>query len=59
MRCSMLHDFLAHNRDALIARCIDKATRRPKRNASVQQLENGIPLFIEQLTRTLEAEQDG
>lgn len=55
----MLHDFLADNRDALIARCIDKATKRPKSNAGVQQLENGIPLFIKQLTKTLEAEQEG
>lgn len=54
----MLHNFLANNRDALIQRCIDKVAKRPKRNATERQLRNGIPMFLEQLTRTLKAEQD-
>jgi signal transduction histidine kinase len=55
----MMHDFLSNNHDDLIARCAEKVARRPKRAATKQQLENGIPMFLEQLTRTLEAEQGG
>jgi signal transduction histidine kinase len=55
----MLHSFLANNRVELIARCADKVTRRPKRNASDKQLQTGIPMFIDQLTQTLKAEQEG
>lgn len=55
----MMHDFLANNHDELIARCIEKVSKRPKRNATAKQLKNGIPQFLGQLTRTLEAEQDG
>jgi signal transduction histidine kinase len=55
----MLHSFLANNRVELIARCADKVTRRPKRNASEKQLQTGIPMFIDQLTQTLKAEQEG
>jgi len=53
----MLHHFLANNRTILIARCIEKVAQRPKRAATAEQLKNGIPMFIDQLTRTLEAEQ--
>lgn len=53
-----MHTFLANNHDELIARCIEKVAQRPKRNATTQQLRNGIPMFLDQLTRTLEAEQD-
>lgn len=55
----MMHDFLANNHDDLIVRCAEKVARRPRRAATVQQLENGIPMFLDQLTRTLEAEQEG
>ena len=55
----MLHSFLANNRADLIARCADKVAKRPKRNASEKQLQTGIPMFIDQLTQTLEAEQNG
>lgn len=55
----MMHIFLANNRDELVSRCINKVTARPKRNATPSQLQHGIPIFLEQLTRTLEAEQDG
>ena len=53
----MLHQFLANNRDILIARCTEKVSKRPKRAATAEQLKNGIPMFIDQLTRTLQAEQ--
>ena len=55
----MMYQFLANNRDDLIERCADKVARRPSRNATAEQLRNGIPMFLEQLTRTLEAEQEG
>src|SRR5450830_693542 len=55
----MMHNFLANNRDDLIARCKAKVAKRPTRNASREQLLTGVPLFLSQLTRTLEAEQDG
>jgi signal transduction histidine kinase len=53
----MMHEFLFNNRDDLIARCKSKVALRPKREATDNQLKNGIPLFLDQLTRTLEAEQ--
>ena len=53
----MMNEFLANNRDNLIARCIEKVAQRPKRAATTEQLKNGIPMFIDQLTRTLKAEQ--
>lgn len=53
----MLHIFLEKNRDELIRRCVEKVSQRPNRNATPEQLENGIPKFLSQLTRTLEAEQ--
>lgn len=55
----MMHAFLAHNRDDLIARCKAKVSKRPRRSATEEQLSNGIPLFLEQLIRTLIAEEAG
>lgn len=54
-----MHNFLSNNRDELIARCKAKVARRPRRAATAQQLAHGIPLFLEQLTSTLEAEHQG
>ncbi len=51
-----MHDFLTDNRDDLIARCKLKVARRPLRAATALQLANGVPLFLDQLTRTLAAE---
>jgi signal transduction histidine kinase len=53
----MMHIFLANNRDALIERCRAKVAQRPAREASVEQLQNGVPLFLDQLIRTLRIEQ--
>jgi signal transduction histidine kinase len=55
----MLYEFLENNAQNLIERCIDKVAKRPKRRATEKQLRNGIPMFLNQLTRTLEAEQTG
>ena len=54
-----MYAFLSNNRDELIARCKVKVAQRPRRSATADQLANGVPLFLEQLTRTLEAEEEG
>jgi signal transduction histidine kinase len=54
----MMYQFLGNNHDELIKRCAQKVAKRPARNATAAQLRNGIPMFLDQLTRTLEAEQD-
>src|SRR5471032_3493188 len=53
----MMHDFLANNRSELIERCRAKVAKRPARKATAQQLQNGVPLFLEQLIKTLRIEQ--
>ena len=53
----MMHGFLTNNRDDLIARCRAKVAQRPRRAASEQQLANGVPMFLDQLIRTLQAEE--
>lgn len=53
----MMSEFLARHREELIARCAAKVARRPLRQATASQLESGIPLFLAQLQRTLEAEE--
>ena len=54
-----MHSFLSNNRDELIARCTAMVAERPQRAATPLQLANGIPIFLEQLTRTLRAEETG
>ena len=54
-----MHSFLSNNRDELIARCTAMVAERPQRAATPRQLANGIPIFLEQLTRTLRAEGAG
>jgi signal transduction histidine kinase len=51
-----MHHFLSNNRDELIARCKAKVAQRPQRGATDPQLAHGIPMFLDQLTRTLAAE---
>jgi signal transduction histidine kinase len=53
----MMHDFLANNRADLVERCRAKVARRPTRAATAEQLQNGVPLFLNQLIRTLQVEQ--
>jgi signal transduction histidine kinase len=55
----MMHVFIANNRAELLARCKLKVARRPHRDATEAQLSNGTPLFLEQLQRTLQAEEEG
>lgn len=53
----MLHEFLATNRSILISRCRQKVSQRRVPQASDAELERGIPVFIDQLIRTLRVEQ--
>lgn len=53
----MLHEFLSNNRQELIERCIAKVALRPKRIVTEKQLEFGVPIFLDQLIKTLELEQ--
>jgi signal transduction histidine kinase len=55
----MMYSFLANNRDELIERCKAKVALRPTRAATAEQLKNGIPIFLDQLERTLRAEEGG
>lgn len=53
-----MHRFLFNNRDELIARCKAKVAQRSLRAATDKQLAHGVPMFLDQLTRTLAAEDD-
>ena len=53
----MLHLFLSNNREALISRCILKVAERSEPSANQAASLYGIPIFLDQLTRTLELEQ--
>ncbi|WP_332855834.1 sensor histidine kinase [Duganella sp. S19_KUP01_CR8] len=55
----MMHDFLVSNRTELERRCRDKVSSRLDRYPNRQQLEHGIPMFLDQLIRTLKAEDKG
>ena len=52
----MLHDFLKNHRSDLIARCRRSAAKRASIPEIGLETEFGIPLFLDQLTETLEAE---
>jgi signal transduction histidine kinase len=54
-----VYQFLKNNRDELIERCKAKVAQRPRRAATTDQLKNGVPLFLTQLTKTLQAEKEG
>lgn len=53
-----MHNFLLENRIILIDRCKAKVAMRPRRTATDSQLAYGIPIFLEQLTRTFLAENN-
>lgn len=52
-----MYEFLLANKVDLVQRCRDKVTQRPGRSPSSVQLRNGIPMFLDQLIRTLQVEQ--
>jgi signal transduction histidine kinase len=49
----MLHEFVTMHRDAIIARARQKVLTRPLPLASTVELENGVPLFLTQLSEAL------
>lgn len=53
----MLHDFLTFHRDELIEHCREKVAKRFAPARTPQVVDHGVPLFMEQLVHTLEAEQ--
>jgi signal transduction histidine kinase len=53
----MMHEFLTANRADLIARCRAKVAHRPAPAPTPEELEFGIPLFLDQLIKTLKVEQ--
>ena len=54
---AMLHQFLTQNRQLLIERCREKVARRFEPTEGASSIEYGVPLFLEQLVDTLQAEQ--
>ena len=52
----MLHDFITTNRNAIIAKTRETISNRAWPPASPSELENGVPLFLTQLSDTLRAE---
>ena len=55
----MLHTFITTHRDAIIARTRDKLSLRPWPTATTSELENGVPLFLTQLSDTRRMETSG
>ena len=53
----MLHEFLTTNRQTLISRCREKVAKRTAPHPTDAELLHGIPLFLEQLIKTLQLEQ--
>src|SRR5579872_7518404 len=53
----MLHEFLTGNRANLIERCRVKVARRSAPRVTDAELTHGIPLFLDQLIKTLEVER--
>ena len=52
-----MHEFLTANRSVLIARCQEKVARRTALSPADEEPTNGIPLFLDQLIKTLEIEE--
>ncbi|MDQ6893013.1 MAG: HAMP domain-containing histidine kinase [Acidobacteriota bacterium] len=53
----MLAEFLTANRSELIERCRLKVAQRPEPTVTEGELRHGIPLFLDQLIKTLQMEQ--
>ena len=56
---SVLHDFVDRYRQDIIARTEEKLRARPATTRVAGGLENGVPLFLRQLSETLKHEADG
>ncbi|HEX7282441.1 MAG TPA: HAMP domain-containing sensor histidine kinase [Vicinamibacterales bacterium] len=55
----MLYEFIATYRDPIIARARQKLTARPWPSVSPEELENGVPLFLTQLSEKLRSQSTG
>ena len=55
----MLYEFVTTYRDSIIDRARQKLTARPWPPASSDELENGVPLFLTQLSEKLKSELTG
>ncbi len=53
----MLHEFLGSNYDELVGICRNKVLKRSGSEAPPIKIDEGIPLFIKQLTETLRREE--
>ena len=53
----MLHEFLTSHRDDLIDRCRQKVVQRRAPRATDAELAHGVPLFLDQLVKTLRVER--
>src|SRR5829696_1865293 len=53
----MLHEFVAANYHTLVSRCRAKVAKRTVPWPSDAELLHGIPVFLEQLIRTLQIEE--
>jgi signal transduction histidine kinase len=53
----MMRAFLADNSKDLIERCRARATQRPPHGATPQQLQNGVPMFLDQLLAMLDVQE--
>jgi signal transduction histidine kinase len=55
----MLYEFVTTYRDAIVTRAREKLTARPWPSVSAQELENGVPLFLTQLSEMLRSASTG
>jgi len=53
----MLHEFLALHREELIGRCRAKVINRASPKSTANQIDHGVPFFLDQLIKTLKIEQ--
>jgi hypothetical protein len=53
----MLYEFLTSHRDELIRHCREKVAKRYEPARTPEVVNHGVPLFLQQLVQTLEAEQ--
>jgi signal transduction histidine kinase len=53
----MMYEFLTENRGELIERCRMKVAQRPSPQATEEELDHGITLFLDQIIKTLKAEE--
>jgi signal transduction histidine kinase len=56
-RC-VLYEFIAANREEIIARTRRKVAARPSPRATQEELHHGVPLFLTQLVETLRLSED-